>query len=271
MIEKLSSMPVDNLQTRTRLRTVTEGNRTDLHAIVRETYGHAATVREQGIILSGCCSPDEQTTPAGTACGHPGGLGCGDPTALAALQSGESVLDLGSGAGFDCFAAAVCVGRHGRVIGIDLTPEMVRLAHRNAIAAGVPTVSFLLGEIERLPMRDEIFDVVMSNCVINLCPDKARVLTEAYRVLRRGGRLAVSDIVARAPLPAEIADDLALYAGCVAGAVTAAELSAALREAGFDSVRIGIGEERRTVIGAWAPGRGLERFVSAADITAVKS
>jgi len=198
------------------------------------------------------------------------GLGCGDPTILADLQAGEVVLDLGSGAGFDCLVAAHSVGCSGRVIGIDLTPEMVSLAHKNAVASGVLTVSFLRGEIERLPLRDEAFDVVISNCVINLCPDKTGVLAEAYRVLRPGGRLAVSDIVALLPLPDEIVDDLAMYVGCVAGAAPADELTTALHKVGFDSVRVVIREESRSLIGSWAPGKGLERFIASADIVARK-
>ncbi len=228
-------------------------------ALVRQTYAQAATVSQQ--------------RPA-TACGlvscQQSGLGCGDPTALADLQAGEFVLDLGSGPGFDCLVAAHSVGRSGRVIGIDLTPEMVSLAHHNAAAAGVSTVLFLRGEIERLPLRDEAFDVIISNCVINLCPDKTGVLAEAYRVLRPGGRLAVSDIVALRPLPAAIVSDLAMYVGCVTGAASADDLSAALHEVGFASVRIAIREESRSLIGTWAPGRGLERFVATADIVARK-
>jgi SAM-dependent methyltransferase len=156
------------------------------------------------------------------------------------------------------------------VVGIDVTPEMVQLACRNATDAGVRTVSFLLGEIERLPVLDEVFDVAISNCVINLCPDKTRVLTEVHRVLRHGGRLAVADIVALAPLPCEVADDLALYAGCVAGAVTVDELSVALHKAGFKSVRIVIRDKSEKLIRAWAPSRGLERCVAAVNVTAIK-
>lgn len=230
-------------------------------AIVRQTYGHAATVRQQRSAGSHCSE---------LASCRQSGLGCGDPTTLADLQAGETVLDLGCGPGFDCLVAAHSVGRNGRVIGIDLTPEMLRWAQKNALEAGVLTVSFLRGEMERLPLGDEAIDVVISNCVINLCPDKSRVFAEAYRVLRSGGRLAVSDIVALEALPTEIVDDLALYVGCVSGAAPVDALSAALHETGFHSVRIDIREESRSLIGTWAPGRGLERFVASADIAATK-
>ena len=233
-------------------------------SMVQQTYADAATLRQRESAVSDC---GEAT---GSVSCRQSGLGCGDPTTLAALQAGETVLDLGSGPGFDCLVAAHSVGRGGRVIGIDLTPEMVRLARNNAIAADVLTVSFLQGEIERLPLRDELFDVVISNCVINLCTDKTSVLSEAYRVLKSGGRLAVSDIVALQPLRDEIVDDLALYVGCVAGAAPVDALLAALDAAGFRSVRIGIRQESRSMIESWAPGRGLDRFVASAEITATK-
>lgn len=252
------------------LETVTSEDRDKIRAIVRKAYGLAAGMQAATRMLSRNCSPSDPTKPVNTACCNTNGLGCGDPTDLAALQPGETVLDLGSGPGFDCFVAALHVGKRGRVVGIDFTPEMAQLARRNAAEAGVMTVSFVLGDIERLPTLDEVFDVVISNCVINLCPDKTRVLTEAHRVLRRGGRLAVSDIVALAPLPREIVNDLALHAGCVAGAATVDEMSMALHESGFNSVRIDIREESNKLINAWAPDCGFERFVAAANITATK-
>ena len=233
-------------------------------SIVQQTYAHAATLRQRESAVADCGES------MGFVSCRQSGLGCGDPTTLAALRAGETVLDLGSGLGFDCLVAAHSVGLGGQVIGIDLTREMVRLARNNAIEADVFTVSFLLGEIERLPLRDALFDVVISNCVINLCPDKTSVLSEAYRVLKSGGRLAVSDIVALQPLPDEIADDLALYVGCVAGAAPIEALLTALDAAGFRSVRVGLREESPRLIEGWAPGRGLERFVAAAEITATK-
>ena len=237
---------------------------TSHRALVRQTYSHAVGVQQQGPEIA-CGRGFCQTSGMGM------GLGCGDPTALADLQAGEVVLDLGCGQGFDCLVAAHFVGRSGRVIGIDMTAEMLSQAHDHAIAAGVSTVTFLNAEIERLPLADATFDVVMSNCVINLCPDKAGVLSEAYRVLRPGGRLALSDIVALQPLPDAIVDDLTMHVGCVAGAAAADELTAALQAIGFESVCIDIRAESPSLIGTWAPGKGLERFVAAADIVARKS
>lgn len=228
-----------------------------LRALVRKTYARAAT--EAG-------APGSRAI----ACTPHSGLGCGSPTAFAGLAAGEWVLDLGSGAGFDCLAAAAEVGSGGRVVGVDMTPEMVRLARRHAADAGVAIVHFLLAEIECLPFPDATFDVVMSNCVINLCGQKERVLAEAFRVLKPNGRLAVADIVAVAPLPVAILEDLALYTGCVAGATQRASLSRMLQEAGFASVQIDIGEHSSPLIDGWAPGMDFKRFVAAANITAKK-
>ena len=198
------------------------------------------------------------------------GLGCGNPQAIAALQPGETVLDLGSGAGFDCFLAVRQVGPTGQVIGVDMTAEMVAKARENAGAAGYANVEFRLGEIERLPVADASVDVIISNCVINLSPDKPQVFREAFRVLRPGGRLAISDIVTTAPLPEEVRNDLALYAGCIAGAATIAELEAMLGESGFDNIRIQPKDESRQLIREWAPGQKIEDYIVSAAIEAVK-
>lgn len=205
------------------------------------------------------------------ACPSHSGLGCGSPTAFAGLAPGNWVLDLGSGAGFDCLAAAVEVGSAGLVVGIDMTSEMVRLARRHSADAGVAVVHFLQGEMECLPFRDATFDVVISNCVFNLCPDKERVLAEACRVLKPKGRLAMADIVALGPLPAGMVGELALRAGCVSGATPLDALPAMLRAAGFVSVDIEIEEHSGPLIGAWAPDTGLGRLVAAANITAGKA
>ena len=166
------------------------------------------------------------------------GLGCGNPVALASLAEGETVLDLGSGAGLDCFLAADRVGESGRVIGVDMTQEMLRLARRNAAEGGYRNVEFRLGEIENLPVRDGEADVVISNCVINLSLDKPRVFREAYRALKPGGRLLVSDLVLLRPLPEKISRSAAAYAACIAGAALKDDYLEAVREAGFWQVEV---------------------------------
>ena len=198
------------------------------------------------------------------------GLGCGNPHAIASLQTGETVLDLGSGGGFDCFLAAKAVGETGRVIGVDMTPEMMSKARENAVKAGMSNVEFRLGEIENLPVADNTVDVVISNCVINLSPDKAKVYREAFRVLKRGGRLAISDIVATRPLPKEVREDLSLHAACVAGAAQIDELKSLLKQAGFIRIRVTPKDESQELIREWAPGRNLEEFIVSAAVEAVK-
>jgi len=223
----------------------------DIRKAVREGY---AKVVKQG---SSCC------TPAPSCCGSTEliqdiskkigytdveleavpeganlGLGCGNPVALASLKQGETVLDLGAGAGFDCFLAAVRVGDGGRVIGVDMTPEMLEKARDNAKKGNYTNVEFRLGEIEHLPIADNSVDAVISNCVINLSPDKKGVFAEAFRVLRPGGRLMISDIVLLKELPAFIKDSLEAYIGCVSGAMLKDEYLKAVREAGFQDVTI---------------------------------
>jgi len=196
------------------------------------------------------------------------GLGCGNPQAIAALRPGEVVLDLGSGAGFDCFLAAAQVGETGRVIGVDMTPEMIARAEENAARGGFAHVEFRRGEIEALPVGDATVDVIISNCVINLSPEKSAVFAEAFRVLRPGGRLAISDVVASAELPPEVRDDMALYTGCMAGASSIEALEAMLQTAGFSEVVIAPRDESREFIRQWAPGRGVEEYVVSATIEA---
>ena len=166
------------------------------------------------------------------------GLGCGNPIAMASLQEGETVIDLGSGAGFDCFLAARAVGKSGRVIGVDMTPEMLDKARQNASKGGYANVEFRLGEIENLPIADNIADIITSNCVINLSPDKERVFQEAFRVLKPGGRLMVSDIVLLKPLPDSVKSSIAAYIGCVSGADLKQDYLKAISEAGFQNVQI---------------------------------
>jgi arsenite methyltransferase len=166
------------------------------------------------------------------------GLGCGNPIALASLKEGETVLDLGSGTGFDCFLAAHAVGKDGRVIGVDMTPEMIDKAQENARKGNYKNVGFRLGEIETIPAPDSSVDCVISNCVINLAPDKGRVFKEMFRVLKPGGRLMVSDIVVTQELPDVIKSSLAAYVGCIAGALMKEEYLQAVTDAGFYKVRV---------------------------------
>src|SRR5215475_10022831 len=211
---------------------------------VRRRYG--ATARgETSSCGEGCCTSTsadtlgysaEESAIAPEAANL--GLGCGNPLAIASLQPGQTVLDLGSGAGFDCFLAARAVGPSGTVIGVDMTHEMLAKARENAKKNGFSNVEFRLGEIEALPVADESVDVIISNCVINLSPEKARVFTEAYRVLKPGGQLAVADMVATAPLPGEIKGDWAADTGCMAGASQISEVEKMLREAGFNKIKV---------------------------------
>jgi SAM-dependent methyltransferase len=163
-------------------------------------------------------------------------FGCGNPTAIEALKPGQVVLDLGSGGGIDCFLAAKMVGETGRVFGVDMTPEMIALARKNAAKVGATNVEFRLGEIEKLPIDDTAIDVIISNCVINLSPDKDAVFREAFRVLRPGGRLQVSDIVWTKPVPESVKDDMEAWAGCIAGALVESDYLGKIAAAGFTNV-----------------------------------
>lgn len=198
------------------------------------------------------------------------GLGCGNPRAIASLKDGEVVVDLGSGGGFDCFLAAAEVGESGYVIGVDMTPTMVSKARANAERGQYKNVHFRLGEIEHLPVADNSTDVIISNCVINLSPDKDQVFREAYRVLKPGGRLAISDVVATIDMPEEMRNDPKLLSGCMAGAVKIEELQSYLEEAGFTQIAIHPKDESKEFIKDWAPGRGVEDYVVSATIEAVK-
>jgi arsenite methyltransferase len=198
------------------------------------------------------------------------GLGCGNPKAIASLKPGEVVVDLGSGGGFDCFLAAAEVGAEGRVIGVDMTPDMLSKARANAVKGRYANVEFRLGEIEYLPVADATADVIISNCVINLSPDKAQVFRDAFRVLRAGGRLAISDVVATVELPQEMRNDPQLIAGCMGNASMIEELEGIMAAAGFVDIRIQPKDESREFIRDWAPGRGVEDYVVSATIEAVK-
>jgi arsenite methyltransferase len=198
------------------------------------------------------------------------GLGCGNPRAIAGLQAGEIVIDLGSGGGFDAFLAAHEVGDAGHVIGIDMTPAMLSKARKNADKGQFTNVEFRLGEIEHIPVADNIADVIISNCVINLSPHKEQVFADAFRALKPGGRLAISDVVATAQMPEEMKNDPYLHAGCMAGASLIDELETIMSEAGFEKISIEPKDESRDFIRDWAPGRGVEAYVVSACIEAVK-
>lgn len=219
----------------------------DPRATVRAKYGEVAQGRATA---AGCCSGPTDPAAVLAAIGYGAdaaaaipeganlGLGCGNPTAFAELRPGETVLDLGSGGGIDCFLAARRVGPTGRVIGVDMTSGMVERARALAAKEGLRHVQFRLGEIEHLPVAERSVDVILSNCVVNLSPDKAQVFREALRVLKPGGRLLVSDLVLRRPLPPGTASNVELYVGCVAGAALKDEYLALIREAGFEAVEV---------------------------------
>ncbi len=256
-----------------------------IRTIVRDSYAKVAEVGGSGCGCTpgGCCDDPVQdmivasakmgydpaklaTLPTGANLG----LGCGNPAAIASLRPGETVLDLGAGAGIDCFLAAQEVGPTGTVIGVDMTPQMLLKARDNARKGEYANVDFRLGEIEHLPVADDSIDVILSNCVINLSPDKGQVMREACRVLKPGGRLAVSDIVLSAELPDDVKDDPYLLSGCVAGAVTVAELTAHMEAAGLVDIVIASKDESRTFIAEWAPERKVEEFVVSASIEGKK-
>ena len=252
---------------------------TDIKEMVRTRYGGIAARAD-----TQCCAPaserslDDKARDIGYSAeelaavpdGANLGLGCGNPLAIAAMKSGEVVLDLGSGAGFDCLLAARQVGPTGRVIGVDMTHEMLKKARDNATKVGATNVEFRLGELEHLPVADNTADVIISNCVINLVPDKAQVCREAFRVLKPGGRIAISDVVNIAPLPDDLRADPALMCGCVAGAVPVERAEALLQSAGFVDVTVTVNPDSRETVASWAPGRGIEKCVASAQVEARK-
>lgn len=198
------------------------------------------------------------------------GLGCGNPLAIASIRPGETVLDLGSGAGFDCFLAARQLAGTGRVIGVDMTAAMVAKARANARKGNCANVEFRLGEIEALPVADASVDLIMSNCVINLSPEKARVFQESFRVLKPGGRLAIADVVTTKPLPAGLRGKLGAIGACVGGATLVDEMQAMLAAAGFERIEITLKEESRAYISQWTDDPTLGEFVVSALIKAFK-
>ena len=249
------------------------------HAI-REHYAKVAESDTAVGCAPGCCAPNTGISSsslgyspddlASVPEGADMGLGCGNPQAIAALRPGETVLDLGSGGGFDCFLAAKQVGGQGAVIGVDMTPQMVTKARDNARKIGATNVEFRLGEIERLPVANDAVDVIISNCVINLSPSKPDVFREAFRVLKPGGRLAISDVVATAPIPEHFRTSAAALSGCIGGATDRAELESMLIEAGFAEIQIRPRDESRAFIKDWMPGAGIENYILSATIEAKK-
>lgn len=258
----------------------------DIRKAVRENYSKVAQSESGGCCCSSssCCGSGNNPTveDISMALGYSNedvdsvpeganmGLGCGNPQAIASLKPGETVLDLGCGGGFDCFLAAKAVGQSGLVIGVDMTAEMVSKARKNAAQTGFSNVEFRLGEIENLPVADNTADVIISNCVINLSPEKERVFRETFRVLKPGGRLAISDVVATTEMPDTIKQDIALYAGCVAGALLIDEVESILKAVGFVNIRISPKDESKEIVRSWAPGRQIEDYVVSATIEALK-
>ena len=258
----------------------------DLRTYVRETYGTIAETENGGCGCGPTCCGDSSPTWSAEAVslalgysrqdvstvpvGANMGLGCGNPHAMASLHMGETVLDLGSGAGFDCFLAAQAVGITGQVIGVDMTPAMIGKAQQHAETAGYTNVEFRLGEIEHVPVADDSIDVILSNCVINLSPEKAQVFREAFRVLTPGGRLVIADMVTTAELPDAVKYDLKLYAGCIGGASSIHRLDTMLRSVGFQQIRIQPKDDSKTLIRNWVPDGRLEDYIVSATIEAVK-
>ena len=255
---------------------------------VRDAYAKVATANNKGDACgneSSCCGVSDDTainTLISTRLGYSKedlarvpsgadmGLGCGNPRAIASLKPGEVVVDLGAGGGFDCFLAAHEVGDTGRVIGVDMTPDMLNKARNNAEKGQYKNVEFRLGEIEHLPIADETADVIISNCVINLSPDKPQVFRDAFRILKKDGRLAISDVVATVELPEEMRNDPVLIAGCMGNASLIEDLEAMIKAAGFVDVRIQPKDESKEFIRDWAPAHNVTDYVVSATIEAVK-
>jgi arsenite methyltransferase len=253
----------------------TEASSETVRDEVRKRYGATATGKSS--CSDDCCTSTEATDlgySAEDAAAAPDaanlGLGCGNPLAIASLKEGQIVLDLGSGAGFDCFLAARAVGKRGKVIGVDMTHEMLSRARDNAQKNGFENVEFRLGEIEGLPVADNSVDVIISNCVINLSPEKQRVFDEAFRVLKSNGRIAIVDMVATAPLPDDVKADWSAYTGCMAGASQIADLEQMLKKSGFKNIKIAPKDASRSFIREWMPGKRIEDYLISATIEAVK-
>lgn len=261
-------------------------NNNSIRNVVRERYSSIA----KSSLLNSCCSPSTESAccmpqdfdiqslklgyseeelklaPEGSNLG----LGCGNPQAMAAIKSGEVVLDLGSGAGFDAFLAAKKVGENGLVIGVDMTPDMITKARENTEKIEAKQVDFRLGEIENLPVANDNVDVIISNCVINLSPDKPKVFKEAYRVLKSGGRLAISDIVTLTELPEKLKSDMEMYSACVSGASSIDEIKSMLEDTGFMHINIQDKAESKKFIQEWDTKNTFSDYIISASIEAIK-
>lgn len=269
---------------------------------IRQTYGKVA---KQGRYVqlssanSSCCGSEQPEKPkqaAGCGCGSKEidpetmsaylgyskedltavpegsnlGLGCGSPKTIAGIKKGETIIDLGSGGGFDCFLAAKEVGHKGHVIGVDMTPEMISRSRQNLEKIKTDNVEFRLGEIEHLPVEDNIADLIISNCVINLSPAKQQVYNDAFRVLKKGGRIAISDIIALKPLPDDVKNDLALVSACIGGAATIQETEKMLENSGFGRIKITTQKVSQALVDEWLPNSRAREFVAPAYIEAEK-
>ena len=252
----------------------------EVRQFIRERYAGVAKGAQSSCCGGGCSCGGPQETAAllgydeGDLSNAPSasnmGLGCGNPIAIAALKAGETVLDLGSGGGFDCFLARKQVGETGQVIGVDMTPDMIALARKNAAEMGYTNVGFRLGEIEHLPVADGSVDAIISNCVINLSLDKEQVFREMFRVLRPGGRISTSDVVAIAEIPQGLRDDFGMIASCIGGAEHIDIIKAMLQEVGFGDIRLYPKENSAEIVNSWLPEGGLDSYIASYIMEAVK-
>jgi SAM-dependent methyltransferase len=264
-------------------------NKEEVIEHIRKSYAKVATNKSQSCCASGCgCSTDildfteQNIEEVSKKIGYSNedihgmpdkanmGLGCGNPIAIASLKDGDTVLDLGSGGGFDCFLARKQVGETGTVIGVDMTHEMLKLSRDNVKKLGYKNVEFRLGEIENLPVADSSIDVIISNCVINLSLEKNKVFKEAYRVLKNGGRLSISDVVATAELPKNIKGDLSMMSGCIAGAEYVENIRDMLQKNGFTNIKLTPKDNSKEIICSWVPGKNVEDYVASYIIEAIK-
>jgi len=262
-----------------------DNNKENIREYIRKNYAEVA--KNNGSTSCGCCGTQEEVNTisidqVSEKIGYKSddlkeipqeaimGLGCGNPLVIASLNQGETVLDLGSGGGIDCFLARKKVGNTGYVIGIDMTPDMIKLSRNLAEKEGYSNIEFRLGEIEHLPVSNDSIDVIISNCVINLSLEKEKVFQEAYRVLKPGGRLSISDIMATSEIDDDIRNDLAMIAGCIAGAERVDNVIEMLENTGFKNIKTEIQENSGQIIKSWAPNKKLDSFIASFILTAEK-